>query len=28
LTIPKNRKELFVVSSCEDQTEKVFRADL
>ena len=28
LTIPKGKEELFIVSSCEDQTEKVFRADL
>ena len=28
LTIPTGKEELFIISSCEDQTEKVFKADL
>lgn len=28
LTIPTEKEELIIVSSCEDQTEKVFKANL
>lgn len=28
LAIPSKKKELFIVSSCEDQSEKVFKVDL